>query len=165
MFSWVHIYLLRAHPCPQHLDFQPGSGACYGSYPVCNRSVGSHYIKSQLTTTSHQKPFPLSPPPPADALAPLQGAKLAENSPCAVWGLGQGHGWAWARARRGSWGQGGPPSSLAVAAGISSAVMLTKAWTSECPEGLEREGRPSGMKRMVPLAHMWRFTSRFAALR
>lgn len=91
MFSWVHIYLLRAHPCPQCLDIQPGSSVCYGSYPGCDSSAGSHYIKSQLMTTSHQKPFSLSSPPPADVLAALQGAKLAENSPCAGWGLGKGH--------------------------------------------------------------------------
>lgn len=36
----ILIYLLKSHLCPQHADIQPGSSACYGSYPGCDRSVG-----------------------------------------------------------------------------------------------------------------------------
>lgn len=111
------------------------------------------------------KPFPLFPPPPTNALVPLQGNKLAEKSPSAGWGLGQRCGWAWARARRGSQGQGEPPSSLTVAASISSTAM-SNVWTSGCPEGSEGEGHPPGTRKsMTALEHMWRFPSRFAALR
>lgn len=85
------IFIFREHThalvC---LKIQPGSSACRGYHPGCNRRVGPHYVKYQLVTTRYQKPYLLSPPHPTDAFAPLQGAKLAENSLCAGWGLGQG---------------------------------------------------------------------------
>lgn len=129
------------------------------------QNCGITHINSQLITTGHKKPFPLFSPPPTNAHVPLQGAKLAENSPSAGWELGQRHGWVWARVRRGSWGQGEPHLSLAVATSISWNLM-SKVWTSGCPEGSEGKGHPPGTRKgMTPQEHMWRFTSRFAALR
>lgn len=52
-------------------------------------------VTLQLTPANGYQPpkainaFPS--PHPASALARLQGGKLVEKSPCAVWGLGQEH--------------------------------------------------------------------------
>lgn len=89
---WVHIYILKSHLCPQHMDRHPAWVQCILWFLSWMwQKCGVTRIDTQLMTSTHKKPFSLFPLTSHQCPHTLQGAELAQSSLSAGWGLGKGH--------------------------------------------------------------------------